>query len=67
MSDDMKEFEDDPDWLRAKQEAERGDPNYWPKHNLEQIETNLRHSMPIIKLIGWAIVILLGLILWRIW
>jgi hypothetical protein len=65
--DDMKEFEDDPDWLRSKAEAERKDPNYWPKRNIEEIETQLRYSLPIFKFIGWAIVVLLALILYRLW
>ena len=62
MADD-----DDPDWLRAKAEAERKDPWYWPKRNLEEVEVHLRNGIGSLKLIGWIIIVLLGLILWRLW
>ena len=65
--DDMKEFENDPDWPRAKMEAERKDPNYWLKRTIEEVEVHLRYGIPALKFIGWIIIILLGLILWRIW
>ena len=64
---DMKEFEDDPDWLRAKHEAERNDPNYHTKRAIAEIETQLHYGLPTFKFLGWVIVILLALILWRIW
>ena len=68
MTDDIdKELEKDPDWIRAQMEAERKDPNYWPKRNLEAIETHLRYSLPTFKVFGFLIVVLLSLILWRIW
>lgn len=65
--DDMKEFEDDPDWLRAKEEAERKDPNYWPKRNIEAIEIHLRYGLQTLKLLGFLVVALLSAILWRLW
>lgn len=58
---------DDPDWLRAKGEAERNNPLYWTKRAIEEIEIHLRYGIPALKIIGWAIVALLALILWRIW
>jgi len=64
---DMREFEDDPDWLRAKAEAERNDPNYEVKLNIESIEKTLRYGLPGMKFVLWVIAILLGLILWRVW
>lgn len=64
---DMEEFEDDPDWLRAKANAKRNDPNYEAKLNLESIETTLRYGLPEVKLVLWVIAILLALILWRVW
>jgi hypothetical protein len=59
-----KELENDPDWLRAKAEAKRKDQH---KLNVESIETNIRYSLPTFKFIGFLIVVLLALILWRIW
>ena len=64
---DMREFEDDPDWLRVQAEAEKKDPNYWVKRNIESIETTLRYGLPGVKFVLWLIAILLGLILWRVW
>ena len=63
----MREFEDDPDWLRAKAEAKRNDPNYEVKLNIESIEKELRYGLPGLKFILWVIAILLALILWRVW
>jgi hypothetical protein len=63
----MANGNDDPDWLRAKQEAERKDPLYWTKRNIEEIEVHLRYGIPGLKLVGWIIVALLALILWRVW
>ena len=63
----MEEFEDDPDWLRIKEESERKDPNYWAKKNVESIEVTLRYGLPGLKLVLWVIAILLALILWRVW
>jgi len=67
MDDVDKELEKDPDWLRAKHEAERNDPNYWLKRTIEEIEIHLRYSLPTIKFLGFGIMVLLALILWRIW
>ena len=64
---DMKESEDDPDWLRVKEEAERSDPDYWVKRNIESIETTLRYGLPGLKIVLWVIAGLLALILWRVW
>lgn len=63
----MTDENNDPDWLRAKQEAERNHPLYWAKRNIEEIEVHLRYGLPALKLVGWVIVVLLGLILWRLW
>ncbi len=65
--DNMEEFENDPDWLRAKAELERKDPHYWTKRAIKEIEVHLRYSMSAFKLIGFIIIVLLALILWRIW
>lgn len=66
-AEDLDGLEDDPDALRAQQEAERKDPNYWVKRNIESIETTLRYGLPGVKLVLWVIVVLLALILWRLW
>ncbi|MBI3526531.1 MAG: hypothetical protein HY067_01020 [Betaproteobacteria bacterium] len=58
---------DDPDELRAKIEAEREHPMYAMKLAIEETEVHLRHGIPAVKLIGWVVVVLLALILWRIW
>ena len=64
---DDKDLENDPDWRRAKIEAERNHPDYWPRRNLELVEIHLRYGIPALKFIGWIIVVLLALILWRVW
>lgn len=63
MTDDSS---DDPDELRAELEAQRRDPAI-AIAAIEEIEVVLHYGMPTLKFLGWAIVILLGLILWRIW
>jgi hypothetical protein len=63
----VSEIEDDPDWQRAEMEAERKDPNYATKLNIESIETTLRYGLPGVKFVLWVIAALLGLILWRVW
>lgn len=57
---------DDPDELRAEIEAEKKEPARL-YDAAEEIEIHLRYGLPRIKLIGWIIVILLALILWRVW
>ena len=64
MTDDI---ETDADWIRAKAKAERQDPNYWLRRNIEEIEIHLRYGLPGIKFALWIIVLLLGLILWQVW
>ncbi len=61
------EVEGDPDYLRAKIEAARADPNYWAKEVINEIEIHLRYGFPTLKLIGWLLVAFLALILWRVW
>jgi hypothetical protein len=58
---------EDPDELRAKIEAERNDPMYGMKVAIEETEIHLRYGIPVLKLIGWVIVVLLSLVVWRIW
>lgn len=61
---------DDPDELRYEIEVEKKDPIRQiaaMRETIDEIEIHLRYSLPRLKLIGWIIVILLGLILWRIW
>lgn len=63
MEDDW--MEDDPDWIRARQEAEKKHPNYEFKLLLNEIEIHLRYGLPRLKLIGWIIVGLLVAILFN--
>lgn len=56
---DYDDFESDPDYLRAKQGAEKSHPNYEFKVLLNEIEIHLRYGIPSLKFIGWVIVVLL--------
>lgn len=58
-----KAVSDDPDEIRAEMEARHNRP---PDY-LEAIDWHLRYSLPTFKFLGWAIVVLLALILWRVW
>ena len=57
---------DDPDELRYEQAIARKDPAI-AIAAIEEIEVHLRYGIPSIKFLGWIIVVLLILILWRIW
>ena len=57
---------DDPDELRYKQAIGRKDPAV-AIAAIEEIEVHLRYGIPSIKFLGWIIIVLLTLILWRIW
>lgn len=57
---------DDPDELRYEQAIRRKDPEV-ALAAIEGIEALLRYGIPNIKLLGWIIIVLLTLILWRIW
>lgn len=61
---------DDPDELRYEIEAGKKDPLRQiaaMRESIDEIETHLRYCLPRLKFIGWIIVILLGIILWRSW
>ena len=57
---------DDPDELRYEQAIRRKDPAV-AIAAIEEIEVHLRYGIPSIKFLGWVIIVLLTLILWRIW
>ncbi len=57
---------DDPDEVRYVQEVAKRDPST-AIEAVEAIEDHLRYGIPALKRIGWAIVILLALVLWRLW
>jgi len=57
---------DDPDELQYEYAVARKDPAV-AIAAVEEIETQVRHAIPSLKLIGWVIAGLLALILWRIW
>jgi hypothetical protein len=57
---------DDPDELRYEQEVRRKDPAV-AIAAIEEIEVHLRYGIQSIKLLGWIIIVLLTIILWRIW
>ena len=57
---------DDPDELRYEQAVKKRDPAT-AIAAIEEIEVHLRYGIPSIKFLGWIIIILLSLILWRTW
>jgi len=61
---------DDPDELKYEIEVEKKDPIRQiaaMREAIDEIEIHLRYGLPRLRLIGWIIVILLGIILWRSW
>ena len=56
----------DPDELKYEQAIRQRDPAI-AIPAIEEIEVHLRYGIPSIKFLGWVIIILLALILWRIW
>ena len=60
----------DPDELRYELDAEKKDPVRQIaalRETLDEVEIHLRYGLPRLKLIGWLVVLLLALILWRVW
>ena len=61
---------DDPDELRYEIEAEKKDPIRQiaaMRQAIDEIEIHLRYGIRSLKAIGWILVVLLCVILWRIW
>lgn len=57
---------DDPDELRYQLEADKRDPAA-AIDAVQEIEVHLRYGFARLNLIGWIIVALLAMILWRVW
>lgn len=57
---------DDPDELRFEQAIHRKAQDV-AIAAIEEIEVHLRYGIPSIKFLGWIIIVLLTLVLWRIW
>jgi hypothetical protein len=57
---------DDPDEYLMEQSIARKNPAR-VGDNLERIDWRLQYGIPELKFIGWVIVVLLALILWRVW
>ena len=57
---------DDPDELLYEQAAARKNPEI-AIAAIQEIETLLHYGLPVLQFLGWVIVVLLSLILWRIW
>jgi hypothetical protein len=57
---------DDPDATKYERAIEKKDPRYQAEL-LDEIEIHLRYGIPSIKFIGWVIVVLLVLILYKVW
>lgn len=56
----------DPDELRYEHAISQKDPAV-AIAAIEEIEVHLRYGIAHIKLLGWIIIVLLTLILWRVW
>ena len=59
-------MKDDPDETKYEHAIQKKDPRYQAEL-LDEIEIHLRYGIPSIKFIGWIIIILLVLILYKIW
>lgn len=57
---------DDPDELKYEQSIRQKDPET-AIAAIEEIEVHLRYGIASLKFLGWLIIVLLVLILWRIW
>lgn len=57
---------DDPDELKYEQAIHQKDPSV-AIAAIEEIEIHLRYGIQSLKLLGWIVIVLLALILWRIW
>jgi hypothetical protein len=57
---------DHPDEFMYEQAIRKKDPAV-AIAAIEEIEVHLRYGIPSLKLLGWIIVVLLALILWRLW
>ena len=57
---------DDPVEVMMAQEISKRDPAR-AIMSIEEIEIHLRYGIPTLKLIGYVVVVLLALILWRVW
>ena len=57
---------DDPDELKYEQAIRQKDPAT-AIAAVEEIEFHLRYGIGSLKFLGWLIVVLLALILWRVW
>ncbi len=57
---------DDPDELKYEQAIRQKDPAI-AIAAIEEMEVHLRYGIARLKLLGWIIIVLLTLILWRIW
>lgn len=55
-----------PDELMYEQAIRKKDPAV-AIAAIEEIEVHLRYGIPSLKLLGWIIIALLTLILWRVW
>jgi hypothetical protein len=58
---------DDPDELRYERAVKYRDPAYQTEL-LEELERHLHWDViPMLRFVGWTVVVLLALILWRVW
>lgn len=56
----------DPDELMYEHAVSKKDPAA-AIAAIEEIEVHLQYGIPSLKLLGWIIIMLLALILWRLW
>ena len=56
----------DPDELEYEEHVARHDPLRMPD-SIDRIDWRLQYGIPELRFVGWVIVAMLGLILWRVW
>lgn len=57
---------EDPDELKHEHWVSDRDPAI-AIAAIQEIEVTLRYGLPVLKFIGWTIIVLQALILWRLW
>lgn len=65
-----QEIENDPDWIRLKEEAAWNDPSdirSWLKWTIADMDAQLREGITRLRFFGWVLAGLMCLILWRVW
>ncbi|MDA9913490.1 hypothetical protein N9D56_01105 [Methylophilaceae bacterium] len=67
MADNYDDIENDPDYIRAKYEAEKKHWSYPFRIAIEEIQVQISYGIPALKLIGWIIIALLLAIVYKLY